>query len=166
MRLRFQILPMLCIYLILISATPILKRDLSKISKHTITLSDHNNPNLLKFHKLNFFQILIVKFYLTKNKLQNGIKADKLASASLVLGIGACGLIFLSLLFPYSILLALPVGIAAMITGHSAIRNKTSFVGKARMGKILGFAAVIIFAALLVLVALILISSGGSSIDN
>ena len=159
MRLRLWIFPMLCIYLFLISATPIVKRDSSKINKHSITLTYHNNPNLLKFHKLNFFQRLIVKFYLKKNKLQNDTNADKLASASLWLGIGACVLILVSLLFPYLIFLALPAGIVAIITGNSALHNKTSSVRKARMGKAFGLAAIIVFAALLFVVALILAQS-------
>ena len=166
MRLMPQIFPMLCMCLFLISATPIIKRDSSRIDKHSITLTYHNNSNLLKFHKLNFFQRLMVKFYLKKNKMRNGIKADKLASASLWLGIGACLLILFGFLFPYLILLALPVGIVAMITGNSALRNKTSSVKKARMGKEFGLAAIIVFAALLFLVALILVSSGGSYISQ
>ncbi len=164
MSLRLQILPMLSIYIFLISATPIVKRDTSKVNEQSVTLSNHYNSGLLKFHKLNFFQRLMVKFYLRKNKLQNSIKADKLASASLWLGSGACGLIILSLLFPYSVFLALPAAIAALIAGHSAIRNKTSYVRKARMGKALGLVAVIIFAALFLVVTSILISSGGSYI--
>jgi len=152
------------IYILLISAAPVLKRDTSKIYQQNITLPIHNS-NSLKFHKLNFFQRLIVKFYFGKHKLQKDIKANKLASVSLWLGIGACGLICLSLLFPYFIFLSLPAGIAAMITGHSAIRNKTSFTGKARMGRALGLLAVIIFAVLFVIVLYILAASGGSSLD-
>lgn len=165
MQLRLQIFSVLGIYIFLISATPILKRDTSKIYKQNIALSYHNNSNLLKIHKLNFFQKLMVKFYLRKNKLQKANKTDKLASVSLWLGIGACGLIFLSLLFPYFIFLSLPAGIAAMITGHSAIRNKTSFAGKARMGRILGLLAIIIFAVLFVVVVYILATSGSSIND-
>lgn len=171
MRLRLWIFPMLCIYLFLISATPIVKRDSSKINKHSITLTYHNNPNLLKFHKLNFFQRLVVKFYLKKHRLQNGIDADKLASASLLLGIGACVLILFGFLFPYlsflalPVLLALPVGIAAIITGNSALRNKTSSVRKAKLGKAFGLAAIIVFAALIFVIALISAISGGVSFD-
>ena len=156
---------MFCIYLFLISATPIIKRDSSGIDQHSTTLAYHKKSNLLKFHKLNFFQRLVLKLYLKNNQLRNGGKAYKLASASLWLGIGACALILVGLLFPYLILLALPAGIVAMITGNSALRNKTSSVRKARMGKAFGLAAIIVFAALLFVVALILATSGGIIYD-
>ena len=171
MRLRIRIFPILFIYLFLISAIPIVRRDSSKINKHSITLTYHNNSNLQKFHKLNFFQRLIVKFYLKRNKLQNVTRADKLASASLWLGLGACGLVLFGFLFRYlsflalPVLLALPVGIVAIITGNTALRNKTSSVRKARMGKAFGLVAIIVFAALVLVIALILATSGGVSFD-
>ena len=113
---------------------------------------------MLKVHKLNFFQRLIVKFFIKKNNPADGTKADKQASTSLLLGIGACAFILLGLFVPYVILASIPTGIAAMITGGSAVRNKTSLVGKARTGKALGLGALITFGVLLILAAIVVSS--------
>ena len=160
MKLRLQIFPMLGIYMLLISATHIVKKDTATVTTQNIIITGHHNSNLLKVHKLNFFQRLIVKLYLIKNKLANGTKADNLASTSLLLGIVACGFILFGLFIPYAILATIPTGIAAMITGGSAIRNKTSLVGKARTGKGLGLGALIAFGILLILAAIVLSSAG------
>ncbi len=45
-----------------------------------------------------------------------------------------------------------------MITGGSAVRNKTSLVGKARTGKALGLGALIAFGVLLILAAIVVSS--------
>ncbi len=111
-----------------------------------------------KVHKLNFLQRVVLKYYLKKNNATL-VDADKLASTSLFLGIAACGAIVLGLFIPYLILAAIPAGVAAMITGGSAIRNKTSQVTKAKTGKALGLAAIITFGALIIVVIAAL--SGG-----
>ena len=157
-KLRFQIFPMLGIYLLLISARCIEKADTSLVNKQNITITNQKDSRLLKVHKLNFFQRLIVKFFIKKNKLADGSKADKQASTSLLLGIGACGFILLGLFVPYVILASIPTGIAAMITGGSAVRNKTSLVGKARTGKALGLGALIAFGVVLILAAIVVSS--------
>ena len=145
--------------MLLTSATYIVRPDTSIVNKQNITITDHNNSNVLKAHKLNFFQRLMVKFLIKKNELLNGTRADKLASTSLGLGIGACASILLGLFVPFIILAAIPTGIAAMITGGSAVRNKTSMVGKARTGKGLGLGALITFAILLIVAAIIISSA-------
>ena len=144
--------------MLLISATCIEKRDTSIVNKQTLTITNNNNYKLVKVHKLNFFQRLIVKLLIKKKRLAEGTKADRLASTSLLLGIGACAFILLGLFIPYIILASIPTGIAAMITGSSAIRKKTSLEGKARTGKGLGLGALIAFGLILILAA-ILVSS-------
>lgn len=158
MKLRLQIFPLLGIYFLLISATCIERTDTSIVNKQNITIANQKNSRLLKVHKLNFFQRLIVKFFIKKDRLADGSKADNQASTSLWLGIGACAFILLGLFVPYVILASLPTGIAAMITGGSALRNKTSLVGKARTGKALGLGALITFGVLLILAAIVVSS--------
>lgn len=155
MKLSLRIYPILAIYMLLVSATCIEKIDTSIVNRENITITNHKNSNALKVHKLNFFQRLIVKIFLKKNKLADGTRADKLASTSLLLGVGACAFLLLGLFIPYVILISIPAGIAAMITGGSAIRNKTSLVGKARTGKGLGLGALIAFAVVLIVAAIV-----------
>ena len=155
MKISFRIFPILAIYMLLVSATCIEKIDTSIVNRENITITNHKNSNALKVHKLNFFQRLIVKIFLKKNKLADGTRADKLASTSLLLGVGACAFLLLGLFIPYVILISIPAGIAAMITGGSAIRNKTSLVGKARTGKGLGLGALIAFAVVLIVAAIV-----------
>ena len=155
MKLRLRIFPILAIYMLLVSATCIEKRDTSIVNRESLTITNHKNSNVLRVRKLNFFQRLIVKIFLKKNKLADGTKADKLASTSLLLGVGACAFLLLGLFIPYVILLSIPAGIAAMITGGSALRNKTSLVGKARTGKGLGLGALIAFAVVLIVAAIV-----------
>ncbi len=155
MKLSLRIFPILAIYMLLVSATCIEKIDTSIVNRENITITNHKNSNALKVHKLNFFQRLIVKIFLKKNKLADGTRADKLASTSLLLGVGACAFLLLGLFIPYVILISIPAGIAAMITGGSAIRNKTSLVGKARTGKGLGLGALIAFAVVLIVAAIV-----------
>lgn len=111
-----------------------------------------------KAHKLNFLQRLVLKYYLKKNTATME-DADKQASTSLLLGVIACGAILLGLVIPYLILASIPAGVAAMITGGSAIRNKTSQVTKAKTGKALGLAAIITFGAL-ILIAIAALAGG------
>jgi hypothetical protein len=72
--------------------------------------------------------------------------------------VAACVFFVLGLLIPYVFLASVPASIAAMITGSSAVRNKTSFVGKAKTGKALGL-GVLIAIGVLFLALVILISS-------
>ena len=154
MKLITRLLPILGIYVILTSSVCIVKPIAPVANAENITTQ--GKVIKLKNHKLNFFQRLIVKIYLKKHKLLEDIKADKLASTSLWLGVGACAAILLGLFIPYIILAAIPTGIAALITGGAAIRNKTSQVGKARTGKGLGLGALIAFGLLLIAAAILL----------
>ena len=160
MSLRLKIIPILGIYILLISATCIVKKDTTVVNRQNITITNNGSSHFLRAHKLNFFQRFGLKFLPKRNRIQNGPDGDKLASASMLLGIGACGFILLGLFVPFVILLSVPTGIAAMITGGSAVRNKTSLVGKAKTGKGLGLGALIAFG-LILLVAAIVISSIG-----
>lgn len=150
-----QLFPILAIYVLLISATCIIKEETITGTPQTASVQNYGNTHVLKAHKLNLFQRLMVKILLKKHKLQNDTNADKLASTSLILGIGACAFILLGLFIPYIILASVPAGIAAMITGGSAIRNKTSLVGKAKTGKGLGLGALITFGIILILAAIL-----------
>lgn len=158
MNVKLKIIPILGIYILLISANCIIKKDSTVDNRQNITITNNSSSHFQKAHKLNFFQRLGLKLLLRKNRRLNGPNADKLASTSLWLGIGACGFILLGLFIPFIILFSVPAGIAAMITGGSAIRNKTSLVGKAKTGKGLGLGALIAFG-LIILIAAIVIAS-------
>jgi hypothetical protein len=160
MSLRLKMIPILGIYILLISATCIVKKDTTVDNRQNITITNNGSAHFLRTHKLNFFQRLGLKILLKRNRNQNSLNADNLASTSLWLGIGACGFILLGLFVPFIILLSVPTGIAAMITGGSALRNKTSLVGKARTGKGLGLGALIAFGLLLLLAAIVISSVG------
>ncbi|MEO9032571.1 MAG: hypothetical protein ABI285_04965 [Ginsengibacter sp.] len=158
MKLSFKMFPLLCMYLLLISATSIKTSPASLVNMQNNTIAQPENTTVVKVHKLNFFQRLLLKFIIKKNKKEAGVRADQLASTSLLLGVAACVLLVLGLLIPYVIVAAVPASIAAMITGGSALRNKTSLVGKAKTGKALGLGALIAFGVLLI-AAVILVSS-------
>lgn len=158
MKLLLRVFPIVSIYMLLVSATCIERADTSIVNRQDITITNQKSYKALKVHKLNFFERLLVRFFIKKNKLADGTRADRMASTSLFLGVGACVFLLLGLAVPYIILLSLPAAIAAMITGGSALRNKTSLVGKARTGKALGLGALIAFGVLL-LAAVILVAS-------
>ena len=160
MRSKIHFIPLLGIYLLLMSAT-IVKKDTAYTGSKLVMQSVSSTH--VKAHKLNFFQRLALKYYLKKNKFKNDVNADKLASTSLTLGISACGAILLGLFIPYLILAAVPLAIAAMATGGSAERNHTQLVGKARTGKALGLGALIAFGLILV-IAVILLAAFASSL--
>lgn len=158
MKLSLKVFPLLCIYLLLISATTIKTPAASLVNMQNNTIVQPKHTTVVKVRKLNFFQRLLLKFIIKKNKKEGGVRADQLASASLLLGVAACVLLVLGLLIPYVFLAAVPASIAAMITGSSAVRNKTSLVGKAKTGKALGL-GVLIAIGVLFLAVVILISS-------
>ena len=141
--------------MLIVSAT-IMQKGTTIANKQNITITERSSAHVIKAHKLNFFQRTILKFLLRNKKLEKNIDADKLAIASLWLGIAACGFILLALFIPYLILAVLPAAIAAMITGGAAVRNKTSLIRKARTGKALGLGALIFFGLLLLIVLFIL----------
>ncbi len=158
MKLSLKMFALLCIYLLFISATSIKTPTASLVNMRNNGIVQPGNPTVVKVHKLNFFQRLMLKYILKKNKKEGGVRADQLASTSLFLGVAACVLLVLGLLIPYVILAAVPASIAAMITGGSALRNKTILVGKAKTGKALGLGALIAFGVILV-AAVILVAS-------
>ncbi len=71
------------------------------------------------------------------------------------MGIAACAFLVLGLFVPYVILAAIPAGIAANITGGSALRNGTAKEGKAKTGKALGLGSLIAFAVVLILAVIV-----------
>jgi|SRR6185437_1077983 len=162
MRLRLYIVPVIGIYMLLVSAT-VIQKDTTIAHKQNITINAVGGVNVLKAYRLNFFQRIMVKFLLKNKKLKKNIDADKLASASLLLGVAACALLLLSLLIPYLFIAVLPAAILAIATGGSAVRNKTSFMRKAKTGKALGLGALIVFGVILVIVVIILSTMGSST---
>ena len=162
MRLRLYIVPVVGIYMLLVSAT-IVQKDTTIAHKQNITIKAVSGAHAFKAYKLNFFQRIIVKFLLKNKKLKKNIDADKLASVSFLLGIAACAFLLLSLFIPYLIVAALPAAIAAITMGGSAVRNNTSLVRKAKTGKALGLGALILFGIILIIVVAILATMGSST---
>ena len=156
MRSSFKILFLLSLSVLLTSAVCIEKVSTPLAPAHVAGISNSGSFHSIKKRKLNFFQRWALRILMKKYKSANGVNADKLASTSLLLGIISCGSILLGLFVPFVILFSIPTGIFAMITGGSAVRNKTSQIGKAKTGKALGLGALITFALLLIIAAIVL----------
>lgn len=156
----FKILFLLGLSVLLTSAVCIEKPSSPLASAQIAGISNSGTIHSTKTRKLNFFQRLALRLLMKKYKSANGVNADKLASTSLLLGILSCGTLLLGLFVPFVILLSIPTGIAAMITGGSAVRNKTSQMGKAKTGKALGLGALIAFGLLLIIAAIVISSVG------
>ena len=159
MRLPFKFLFLISLTVLLTSAVCIEKTSSPLAPAPIEGISNSGAVHSTKAHKLNFFQRWALRILMKKYKSAHGVNADKLASTSLLLGIFSWGFLLLGLAVPFVILLSIPTGIAAMITGGSAVRNKTSQMGKARMGKGLGLGALITFALLLIIAAIIIASA-------
>ena len=160
MRPPFKILFLLSLSVLLTSAVCIEKTSSPLASAQIAGISNSGTIHSAKTRKLNFFQRLALRLLMKKYKSANGVNADRLASTSLLLGIFSCGLLLLGLFVPFVILLSIPAGIFAMITGGSAVRNKTSQMGKAKTGNALGLGALITFALLLIIAAIVLSGIG------
>lgn len=112
--------------------------------------------------KMNFFERILFKLAVKKfMKAADTEKADRQASSALVFGIAALGTLLLGLLVPYVIFAAIPTGIVAMVLGKQAVAGGTSEPAKAKIGKTLGFVALIGFAFILLLAAIVVASWGG-----
>ena len=160
MRLPFKILFLLSLSFLLTSAVCIEKTSSPVAPAQVEGISNPGTIHSTKTRKLNFFQRWALRILMKKYKSGHGVNADKLASTSLLLGIFSCGFLLLGLFVPFVILFSIPTGIAAMITGGSAVRNKTSQMGKAKTGKALGLGALITFALLLIIAAIVISSVG------
>lgn len=153
LRLNYFLVPF-C--LLLMSATYIEKKESASPDQtaREATIPVSANPAA---GRLNFFQKLFYKFSMKKHKAANKTGAN-LASTSLILGIGAGACLVLGFAAPAILLATIPLGIAAFITGNSAIKQGTDEVAKAKVGKWLGLGSIMALAALFI-IALIALSS-------
>ena len=161
MKIKLVLFPLLGIYLLLISATAIEIKDTTASVNNQVTTTIPAASTEVKFKKLNFFQRVIFKIFVRKDKLIDEGKGDNLASTSLSLGIGTWITLLLGLAVPYVILASVPLAIAAMITGKSALNNGTSKEGRAKTGRGLGLGGLITFAVLLIIAAIVVSSWSG-----
>lgn len=159
MRIRYALLPLLGISLLLISATSIEKKENPVAAKSEAVTTSIISSRVVT-HKQNFFQRLLIKLFVRKGKQKDNSSADNLALTSLLLGIAACVSLLIGLVVPYLVFASIPFGIAAMITGSSAIKQGTNNKTKAKLGKGLGLGA-IISITVLVIIAAIVVASGG-----
>jgi len=156
MKIRLWLFPLLGIYLFLVSATSVEKIQ-KPMGEIQVAASVPVSATTVQTQKLNIFQRILNKLLMRKDKA-DVTKAGNLASTSLGLGIAACAAILLGFAVPYIFFASIPLGIAAMITGGSAVRQGTTKVGKAKTGKGLGLGALITMGVLLIM-ATILITS-------
>ncbi len=161
MRFKLWILPIICLYFLLISAsttsiemTPV-AADKEVVIEAPVIVKE-------KSAKLNFFQRALLKHVSKKYKTDeiDSSKADKQAKLALIFGLSAAGLLILGLFIPYVIFASLPAAIAAMVLGGAALRGRTKYVGKARNGKGFGLGALIGFGVVL-LAAILFVAAWG-----
>ena len=161
MKFKLWQFPAICIYCLLISATPTKVSPKFVVVESEIKSGISPSSDTISSTKLNFFQKLMVKRFVKKyNKAYRAVsdKADKQANTSLTSGILACGFLVIGLFVPYVILATIPAAIVAMITGSGAIRRGTQNIGKAKTGKGLGLGALIAFGVLLIAAVIIVAS--------
>lgn len=117
----------------------------------TVVISSSKPTVVAKAKRMGFFQRMalkmVMKRYSKHYKLVDSDKADQLASTSMWLGIFA--LVFAVIPW-YTILVAVPLGIVALILGKRAIESGTTKITSAKVGKGLGLAALIVVAVWLV----------------
>jgi hypothetical protein len=156
MKLTLWLVPMVCIYLLLISATSVKVQPASVSADNKAIMEAPLSANTFRTSKLNFFQRTLLKLALKKSGKADLDKADSQANTALAFGIGACVLLVAGLFIPYVIFASLPAAIVAMITGGSALRNNTNFEGKARTGKALGLGALIASGVVMIVAAIMI----------
>lgn len=163
MKLKLWVLPVVCLYFLLISASTTSNENIPVVAEKEVVKEAAPELTVKKEMKLNFFQRAILKHAAKKYKLdeKDTVTADKNAKLALILGASALGLLIIGLFVPYVIFASIPAGIMAMIFGSSALREGTQQGNKARMGKGFGLSALIGFGVVLLL-ALIWIASWGA----
>jgi len=154
MKIKLWMFPLLGIYLFLVSATSI-----EKIHRPTDEIQVANvmpvSATTVQTQKPNIFKRILYKLFVQKESA-DGTKADRLASTSLGLGIAAFGAILFGFAIPFFFIASIPLGIAAMITGRSALKQGTTRLGAAKTGRALGLGALITIGLLVTMVILVL----------
>lgn len=152
MRKKLLFIPLAAICLSLISATciPAIENKPAEDTTAKAITSFKSRPEL-KAKKMGFFQKIAFKIAMHKLK-KHGYKidtkkADKMANNSLLLG--SLALVF-ALIPWYTIFVAIPLGVLAILFGGNAIESGTSKRTNANIGRGLGIAALIVFLVLLV----------------
>lgn len=116
-------------------------------------------PISVKAKRIRFFQKIALRIAIRKwnkqHKIYDATKADKMASASLWLGIAA---IVFAIIPWYTILVAIPLGILAMIFGNKAKNAGTTKTSSASIGKSFGLAALIVVGVWIIVGAIISIA--------
>ncbi len=150
MKIKYSLILLLGIYFSLISATSIPVAETKVTEDTTAKVSTSLKlPAEVKTKKMGFFQRLAFKIAMRKLKkhhykmYDDATKADNMANTSLWLG----SLALLFALIPwYTLLLAIPLGVLAIIFAGNAKRSGTKKISNANIGKGLGIAALVVFA--------------------
>lgn len=143
-------------------ASPASFTPLKTVNASDTTFSIHSiaeTPVSVKAKRLSFFQKIALRIAIRKwnkqHKIYGATKADKMASTSLWLGIAA---IVFAIIPWYTILVAIPLGILAMIFGNKAQNSGTTKTNRASIGKSLGLAALIVVGVWIIVGAIISIA--------
>ncbi len=162
MQTKYFLIPLVGISLFLTAATTTPKAETKVAKDTTAKVNIPFEPSAqMKVKKMGFFQKLAFKIMTRKLKKHHykipydTAKADKMANASLGLGIAA--LVFVLIPF-YTIFLAIPLGIMAMVFGSNAKKSGTQKTTNASLGKAFGLAALIVFVLYIILAAIFIAS--------
>ncbi len=109
----------------------------------------------VKNPKTGFLEKMLLRKMARKFKKAGTETNKNPGTTSMILGIIALALLFIPF---YTMLLAVPFGIAAIIIGNNAVKSKSHDIKKARAGIILGITALGLFLFLLILAAIIIAS--------
>ncbi len=142
------------------SVKPVLKDSTVVSMVAAKKISTFTEPSPLKPLKIGFLKRILLNRYINKFKTYqlrtaDPIKADKMARASLFLGISAVALLFIPW---YTLILVIPLGILAIVYGKQAIKNGTTKETMAKIGKGFGIGALIGFGVELIIAAIIIAS--------
>lgn len=150
MRIKFLFILLLVGYSVASSASYVFESS-SATRDSTTVISTYKPTVTKKAKRMGFFQRMALKMVMKRYGKHYGLvgpeKADQLASTSMWLGILA--LVFAVIPW-YTILAAIPLGIVAMILGNRAIESGATKISRAKVGKGLGLAALILVAVWIV----------------
>jgi hypothetical protein len=127
--------------------TPVLAPSPSQSLHISSAVSNH--------HQHGFFQRLMQKLFLKEKYERKDVSdGDKLARTSLAFGIATVASLVIGVAVPIVLLATIPLGIVAMITGHKALKQGTTQVSKAKVGKLLGLGSIITGIIILIIATL------------
>lgn len=142
------------IFLLFTASKAVLTEPGLNLNQPVVSAKPSLPNNSIQRQKPNFFQRLLLKITGNSAATNESPTADKTANISLGLGIASWATLFLILIPTAVCLISIPLGIAAIITGNNALRNGTKKTTAARLGRGLGWGAIVGFAVLIIVAAI------------